>query len=112
MLELTHVFQDFLEQGGQILLGGLREVQDGDFFLQFRWDLHDRRDDDNGLKTVFEMQRDILKPPNDANVASSQERVEIFEQENRRLDLVNDEVQRRSRFFGGSITAALGLNRR
>jgi hypothetical protein len=110
LFEFAHVLDDFIEQGGKVVFGRLREIDDGDLLVELGRDLHHRRNQDDGLETVLEMEGDVLEPPDNCEVIAGQERVEVLEQKDGRLDLLDDEVQGGERVFGGRVAALLGLD--
>ena len=63
-----------------------------------------------GLETVLQVQGDVLELADDGEIVLRQERMEILEHENRRLDLLDHLVQRRQRIFGGGVAVFLGLD--
>ena len=101
---------DFVEHFAEVLLGRLRKIDDGDFLVQFRRDFHHRRNQHDGFEAVFQVQRDVLELADDGEIVFGQERMEILEDENGRLDLLDDLVQRRERVLGGGVAAFLRLD--
>ena len=64
------------------------------------------------LKLFLQVQRDFLELADDGEIVSGQERMKILEDENRRLDLLDDLVQRGQRVFGGGVAVFLRLDGR
>ena len=56
------------------------------------------------------MQGDVLELADDRKIGLRQERVEILEKEDRRLDLLQDLIERCKRVFGGTGTPLLALD--
>ena len=95
LAELFHVFENFFEKGAKILACREWKVQQRDFLLQLRRDFQGRRDQDHGLETVLQVQRDLLELPNDGKIVFRQKRMEILKDKNGRLDLLDDLIERR-----------------
>jgi hypothetical protein len=58
------------------------------------------------------VQRDVLELPDDGEIVLGEERMEILEDKNGRLDLFDDLVERRERVLGGGIAVFLRLDGR
>ncbi len=56
------------------------------------------------------MQRDFLELAHDGEIVPRQERVKILEDKNRRLDLLDDLVERGQRVLGGGVAILLRLD--
>src|SRR5258708_16120049 len=68
-------------------------VEHGDFFLQFNRDFHRGGNQDHGLVAVLEVESDFLELADDREIIASQERVEVFEDEQGGFDLLDDLVE-------------------
>src|SRR2546425_12105392 len=56
------------------------------------------------------MKRDVLEPADDREIVARQEGMKVLEQKNRRLDLLDHQVQGSARIFGGGVAAFLRLD--
>ena len=72
---------------------------------------HHRRNQDDRLETVLQVQRDFLELADDGEIVLREERMEILENKNRRLDLLDHLVERGQRIFGRGVAILLRLNR-
>src|SRR5207249_10073697 len=87
LAKLFDVFENFIKQRRQVFFRGQWKIQHRNLFFQFHGNFHHRRNEDDGLKTVFEVQRNFFEFADNREIVLRQERMEIFENENRRLDL-------------------------
>ena len=108
---LRHVGDDLVQQPAQVVAGRQGEIQDGDLLFQFSRNHHHRRDDQDGLETVLQVQRDFLELADHGEIVAAEERMKILEDEQCRLDLLDHLVQRGERILGGGAAVFLGLDR-
>ena len=110
LLELLHVGDDAIQQFGKIVAHRQRMIQHRDFFFEFGGNLQHGRDEDDGLETVLQVQRDFLELARDGVIALGEERMKILEDKDGWLDLFDDVIQRGERFFGGRVAILLRLD--
>ena len=110
LLDGAHILQNSIQQRAQVFLGGQRETQDGNFLVQFRGNLQQRRHQDDRLETVLQVQRDVLELTDDGEIGLRQERMKILEEENRRFHLLQHLIQGGQRVFGGTRAPLLTLD--
>jgi hypothetical protein len=103
---------DLVQQRAQVLPRRQRKIEHGDFLFQFGGDFQDGRHQQDRFEAVLEVQGDVLELANDGEMIAGQERVKILENKKRRLDLLDDHVQRGQRILGGGVAALLGLDGR
>src|SRR4051812_13273388 len=97
---------------GQLRAIRERKSEHRDFLLEFGWNLECRRNQDHRLEAILQMKSDLLQLANYREVVLREEWVKVFEQEDRRFNLLNHLVQRRQRIFRGCVPVLLRLQRR
>src|SRR6185436_7608805 len=107
---MAEIENDLVEQRSQVLARRQREVQHRHFLFQLGGNLHDRRNQNDGLETVLQVQRDLLQLPDDRKIVSGQEWMKILENENGWFHLFDYLIQGGQRVLGGWIAELLGLN--
>jgi len=112
LLELFDVPNDLVEEFAEIFARWKRVIEDCDFLFEFGRNLHYGRNNNDGFKTVLEVEGDLFELTNDGVVGFGQKRMEIFEKENGGLDEVDDLIQSDQRVLSGRIPQFLRLNGR
>ena len=113
LLQREQIGDDLVQQRRQVVLRRQRIIEDGDLLLQLDGDLECRRDEDDRLEAVLQVQRHVAQLADGRGVgglvALGEEGVEILEDENRRLDLLDDLVERGDGILGGGVAGFLAL---
>lgn len=97
VFEAANVGDDFFEEVGEVGGGWERQVQDSDFLFNFDRDFEDGRNEDDGFETVFEVKCDFLELSDGGVliwVVPGEKGMQVLEEENGRIDLFDDLIER------------------